>query len=240
MLAATQPCRGGRKVLQLPVRARGVELRLRRVAMANAPDHRITTVEQLRALIGDPYPIVKHKLLTALDETAIDFIQRSPFLLLGTADAGGNQDVSPKGDGAGFVAVEDAATLLIPDRPGNKLIYSLQNILANPHVGILFMVPGTDETLRVNGSAELTTDLAILQRLAARGRLPKLAIRVSVRECFFHCAKAFRRSRLWKHEEWPPPASVSFGKLLASKMGGGEEMARQIDLQCEADYKTNL
>ena len=142
-------------------------------------------LEQLRGLIGQPYPIVKHKLLSALDEMAIDFIKRSPFLLLGTADADGNLDVSPKGDGAGFVAVENETTLLIPDRPGNKLIYSLQNILANPHVGILFMVPGTDETLRVNGTAELTTDPVILKRLAARGKLAQLAIRVSVRECFF-------------------------------------------------------
>jgi uncharacterized protein len=203
-------------------------------------EHRIRSVEQLRGLIGQPYPIVMHKLLSALDETAIDFIKRAPFLLLGTADADGNLDVSPKGDGAGFVAVENEATLLIPDRPGNKLIYSLQNILANPHVGLLFMVPGTDETLRVNGTAELTTDPVILKRLAARGKLAQLAIRVSVRECFFHCAKAFRRSQLWKYESWPPPVRISFGKLLAGKMGGDEDMARQIDAQCEQDYKTNL
>jgi PPOX class probable FMN-dependent enzyme len=171
---------------------------------------------------------------------AIDFIKRSPFLLLGTADADGNLDVSPKGDGPGFAAADNETTLLIPDRAGNKLIYSLQNILANPHVGILFMVPGTDETLRVNGSAELTTDPVVLKDLAARGKPAQLAIRVSVRECFFHCAKAFRRSQLWKHENWPPPVRISFGKLLAAKMGGGEDVARQIDAQCEEDYKTNL
>ena len=208
--------------------------------MANPGDYRITTVEQLRGLIGQPYSIVKHKLLSALDEMAIDFIKRSPFLLLGTADADGNLDVSPKGDGPGFAAAENETTLLIPDRAGNKLIYSLQNILANPHVGILFMVPGTDETLRVNGSAELTTDPVVLNDLAARGKPAQLAIRVSVRECFFHCAKAFRRSQLWKHENWPPPVRISFGKLLAAKMGGGEDVARQIDAQCEEDYKTNL
>jgi len=208
--------------------------------MAESDDYRITTVEQLRGLIGEPYPIVKHKLLSALDEMAIDFIKRSPFLVLGTADADGNLDVSPKGDGPGFVAVENESTLLVPDRPGNKLIFSLQNILANPHVGIIFMVPNTDETLRVNGTAELTTDPVLVRRLAARGKMAQLAIRVSVRECFFHCAKAFRRSQLWNHENWPPPASISFGKLLAAKMGGGEEMTRQIDEQCEVDYKTNL
>jgi len=208
--------------------------------MAESDDYRVTTIEQLRGLIGEPYPIVKHKLLSALDEMAIDFIKRSPFLVLGTADADGNLDVSPKGDSPGFVAVENETTLLVPDRPGNKLIFSLQNILANPHVGIIFMVPNTDETLRVNGTAELTTDPVLVKRLAARGKMAQLAIRVSVRECFFHCAKAFRRSQLWNHENWPPPASISFGKLLAAKMGGGEEMTRQIDAQCEVDYKTNL
>jgi uncharacterized protein len=208
--------------------------------MAPSADYGISSVEQLRGLIGEPYPIVKHKLLSALDEMAIDFIGQAPFLVLGTADADGNLDVSPKGDGPGFVVVENERTLLVPDRPGNKLIFSLQNILANPHVGLIFMVPGTDETLRVNGTAELTTDPAILSRLAARGKTPLLAIRVSVRECFFHCAKAFRRSQLWSPANWPPPMRVSFGKLLAAKMGGNEEMARQIDAQCEADYKTNL
>ncbi len=208
--------------------------------MAQSADYRISNVEQLRELIGEPFPIVKHKLLSALDEMARDFIAHAPFLVLGTADADGNQDVSPKGDGPGFVAVENETTLLIPDRPGNKLIFSLQNILANPHVGLIFMVPGTDETLRVNGTAELTTDPDILNRLAARGKTPLVAIRVSVRECFFHCAKAFRRSQLWSHENWPSPMRVSFGRLLAAKMGGDEELARQIDAQCEADYKTNL
>jgi PPOX class probable FMN-dependent enzyme len=208
--------------------------------MVQESDYCINSVEQLRELIGEPYPIVRHKLLSALDEMAADFIKRSPFVVLGTADADGNMDVSPKGDGPGFVEVENETTLLIPDRAGNKLIFSLQNILANPHVGIIFMVPGTDETLRVNGIAELTADPAITSRLAARGKPAQLAIRVSIRECFFHCAKAFRRSQLWNHEQWPPPMRVSFGKLLAAKMGGGKDLAEQIDAQCEADYKTNL
>jgi uncharacterized protein len=208
--------------------------------MSQTSDYRVTSVGQLRGLIGEPYPIVKHKLLSALDDMAIDFIRHSPFLVLGTADAEGNLDVSPKGDGPGFVAVEDERTLLIPDRAGNKLIFSLQNILANPHVGIIFMVPGTDETLRVNGTAQLTTDPAVLGHLAARGKPAQLAIRVSIRECFFHCAKAFRRCQLWNHENWPPPVRVSFGKLLAAKMGGDKDLADQIDAQCEADYETNL
>ena len=202
--------------------------------------YRITTVEELRALIGEPHPLVPHKLWCTLEPAATDFIKQSPFLLLATADTEGNQDVSPKGDGPGFVAIENDTTLLIPDRKGNKLIFGLQNILANPHVGILFLIPGTEETLRVNGTAELTADPAILQRLSARGQPAIVAIRVTVRECFFHCAKAFKRAQLWKPEAWPQRPQISFGKLLAAKIGGDDKMATQIDQFVEEDYKTNL
>lgn len=207
--------------------------------MGDSNGHGIETVAQLRAIIGEPSPAVQVKLMTALDEHAREFIARAPFLVLATADAAGNLDVSPKGDAPGFVAVADEATLLIPDRKGNKLIFGLQNILSNPHVGIVFMVPGTGETLRVNGTAELTSDPQILQRLAARGQPALLAIRVSVRECFFHCAKAFIRAQLWKPETWPA-YRVSFGKMLAAKMGGGEQVAEAIDQVIAEDYKTGL
>src|SRR5205814_7712122 len=132
-------------------------------------------------------------------------------------------DVSPKGDGPGFVAVHGDDTLLIPDRKGNKLIFGLQNILANPRVAVIFLVPGTEETLRIQGSAELTADPAVLDRLAARGQPARLAIRVHVDACFFHCAKAFKRSRLWQPETWPDRRKISFGKLVAPKLGGAAE-----------------
>ena len=198
--------------------------------------HRITTVEQLDALLGTPNPLTPKKLLTKLDGQAIDFIRRSPFLALGTADADGNQDVSPKGDPAGFVAVIDETTLLIPERKGNKLKFGYRNILANPHVGLLFMVPNTDETLRVNGTAELTADPEVLAKLTARGAPALLAIRVTVKECFFHCAKAFIRSALWKPESWQARGKVSFGKYL----GEGKEVEKQVDAYVERDYKNNL
>src|ERR1700722_11775814 len=118
---------------------------------------RITSVDQLRTLIGEPHPATPRKLLGALDDTAIDFIGRSPFLVLGTADAQGSQDVSPKGGAPGFVMVEDPHTLLIPDSKGNKLLFGLQNILENSHAGIIFMVPGTQQTLGSNGPGELTS-----------------------------------------------------------------------------------
>jgi uncharacterized protein len=203
-------------------------------------NYRITSVAQLRALIGDPGPLVPKKLLGELDRPATDFIRRSPFLVLATADAEGNQDASPKGDGPGFVAVEDPSTLLIPDRKGNKLVFTMQNILANPHVGIIFMAPGTDETLRVNGTAELTIEPAVLERLAARGANAQLAIRVTIRECFFHCAKAFMRSQLWHPESWGERFRISWGEYLAGKMGADQKFAAQVDEFVEQDYKTNL
>jgi len=208
--------------------------------MENSPDYRVTSVEQLRAIMGVPGKLTPLKLLTALDDDTIDFIRRSPFLVLATADADGNQDASPKGDGPGFVAVEDRNTLLIPDRKGNKLLFGLQNILATGRVGLLFIAPTTTETLRVNGTAELVVDPAILERLSARGQPAQLAIRVTVRECFFHCAKAFIRSQLWNHEQWPAPIKISFGKYLAGKMNAGADVAQQIDEFVEQDYKTNL
>ena len=208
--------------------------------MENSAEYRITDVNQLRAIIGEPGALVPKKLLGALDEAAIDFIRRAPFLVIATADAAGNQDASPKGDAPGFVAVENATTLLIPDRKGNKLVFTFQNILANPHVGLIFMVPGMDETLRVNGTAELTIEPAILERLAARGSAAQLAIRLTVRECFFHCGKAFIRSQLWHPGSWPEPTKISWGKYLAAKIGAGDDTATQIDKFVEQDYKTNL
>jgi PPOX class probable FMN-dependent enzyme len=208
--------------------------------MQSTDPHRISTVEQLRALVGEPHPLVPHKLWKTLEPAAAEFIRRAPFLLLATSDADGRIDVSPKGDGPGFVAIEDDRTLLIPDRKGNKLVFGLQNILVNPHVGVLFITPGTEETLRVNGAAEITADSAILDRLSARGQPAVVAIRVTIEECFFHCAKAFKRSQLWRPEAWPTRQPISFGKLLAPKVGGDDAMAQQIDLFVEQDYKTNL
>jgi PPOX class probable FMN-dependent enzyme len=208
--------------------------------MTTATNYRITELAQLRAIVGEPGALVPHKLLDSLDTPMVEFIGRSPFLVLATADAEGNQDASPKGDGPGFVAIEGPQSLLIPDRTGNKLIFSLQNILANPRVGLIFMVPGTDETLRVNGTAELTMDPVVLKRLAARGADAQLAIRLTIRECFFHCAKAFMRAQLWRPGSWRERVRISWGEYLASKTGADGKTARQIDQFVEQDYKNNL
>ena len=202
--------------------------------------HAISTLEQLRAVIGPESPAVRAKLSPTLDETARAFIAASPFALLATSDAQGRSDVSPKGDGAGFVLVEDERTLLVPDQKGNRLIFGLQNILANPQVALIFLVPGTEETLRVQGRAELSADPALLARLAQRGKPAVLAIRVHVDQVFFHCAKAFRRSSLWKPETWLTPLRISFGEMFAKKHGLDADTAAKIDASIEEDYRTGL
>jgi hypothetical protein len=159
--------------------------------------HTIRSEAELRALHAEPSDVVKRKCADRLDAHCRRFIALSPFLALGTASAAGRADVSPRGDAPGFVRVLDDRTLLIPDRAGNNLHDSNANILANAEVGLLFLIPGIDETLRVNGTATLTRDPALLAPLAAEGKAPKLAMRVAVREVFLHCARAFRRARLW-------------------------------------------
>jgi len=208
--------------------------------MAGHDEHRIHDVETLRALVGELKPGTALKLLDALDEFACDFIARSPFLVLSTSNAEGRLDASPKGDQPGFALVEDPNTLVIPDRLGNRLVFGHLNILENPGVGILFLIPGTNETLRVNGRAELTKDPALLERLAARGRPAVLAIRVHVEEAFFHCGKAFLRSELWQPETWPEHHKVSFGKMFARKLAAKDELAEQIDAAIAENYRTEL
>lgn len=203
--------------------------------------HRIETIARLRERMGHPSEFVAGKVDDFLNDFARAYIAASPFLVLSTADAEGRQDTSPKGDAPGFVTVEDEKTLLIPDRKGNKLLYSFENLLTNPHVGLLFLVPGTEETLRVNGRAELTEDPAVLSRLAARGQDALVAIRVTVDECFFHCAKAFRRSSLWKPETWRP-TKVSFGAQFARKTGRDTdaELIEKVDAGIEQNYRDEL
>jgi len=207
---------------------------------AAADPHRITSLDRVRAIVGEPSALTPQKIGTELDEQALAFVRRSPFLLLSTVDADGCPDVSPKGDEPGFVATPDARTLLVPERKGNRLVFSLQNVLHDPHVALLFLVPGTEETLRVHGVATLTDDPAITGQLVARGAPALLALRVEVRRAFFHCAKAFRRSALWQHESWPPAERISFGRIFAAKLGADDATVRAIDQAVEENYKTGL
>lgn len=169
--------------------------------------HRLTsdTIETetaLRALIGEPTEVVCAKVSDRLNALTRKFIELSPFLCVATSDAHGTCDVSPRGDPRGFVRILDDVTLLVPERPGNKLADSLRNIIANPHVGLLFVIPGVTDTFRVNGRATLTTDAALLEPCAVEGKTPKLGILVDVESAYTQCSKAFLRSHLWDPERF--------------------------------------
>jgi PPOX class probable FMN-dependent enzyme len=171
-------------------------------------DHVVADAAELRALVGTPASRSVLKERKELDHHDRAFIALSPFVLVATAGEGGRCDVSPKGDAPGFVQVLDSKRLLIPDRPGNKRLDGMLNLLANPHVGLIFLVPGRQETLRVNGRAWVTRDPALLAPCAVDGKAPLLAIGVEVEQCFVHCPKAFLRSGFWKSEDWPAPDAL--------------------------------
>ena len=168
----------------------------------------ITTETRLREIYGPAMPRSVAKQLDHVDGHCRAFIATSPFVLMATSD-GTRLDVSPKGDRPGFVVVEDDRHLLIPDWPGNARIDGLRNILAHPHVGLIFLIPAVRETLRVNGAAAIHDDPELLERCAHKGRLPLTVIRIAVEEVFLHCAKALLRSKLWQPETWPDARPVA-------------------------------
>ena len=197
----------------------------------------------LRSLYEPTHALAVQKAQTSLGPRAREFISRSPFLCVGTQDGGGRADVSPRGDPPGFVKILDDRTLAIPDRPGNNRLDSLINILANPRIGLLFIIPGFDDTLRVNGLARVTTDPALLQTMSVNGRVPVLAIVVSVEEVFLHCAKAFRRSHLWDQNYRQDRSEMpSLIKMILDDTTGApdESEMRKIDENLEQDYTRTL
>lgn len=197
----------------------------------------IHTIDELRAIIGHPSQVVIDKVQPELDEFSREFIAHSPFLLIGTSDAQGNADVSPKGDPPGFVQVLDDHTLLIPDRPGNKRLDTLVNILENPQIGMIFLIPGKRETLRVNGRAQLVRDSALRERCAVNGKTPQILIAVTVEEVYFHCAKCVLRSALWEagkaQQELASLAEVIIGQTHI--VANADELQREVD---EGDVAT--
>lgn len=200
----------------------------------------IETREQLRALYGEPTPRAVRKQLAALDGHMRDFIATSPFVLIGSQDEAGRADVTPKGDLPGFVAVLDDTTIAVPDRPGNNRLDTLQNVLGNPAVGLLFLVPGKDETLRLNGTARLTADPDLCARLGVNGKPARSVMVVAISEVFMHCAKAFIRSGLWKPGAWPDISRMpSLGQVLRDQIAASES-ADQIDASLAENYRRGL
>jgi uncharacterized protein len=168
----------------------------------------ITTEDELRTLYRAPSDLVRGKKVPRIDAQAGRFIAGSPFCLLATANTAGHCDVSPRGGPPGFVRVLDEHHLALPDLSGNNLLDSLTNVVANPHAGLLFVIPGRDETLRVEGDACLTTDTDVLRLWDDELRRPKVAIGIAVRTAYIHCAKSFRRGRVWDAESWPELAGA--------------------------------
>jgi len=205
---------------------------------------RIEEKSTLKARMGEVGELAAKKTLRRLDKYAKTYIEHSPFLCIGTADENGNADVSPRGDPPGFVRVIDDVTLIIPDRPGNNRVDTMQNIIANPQVGILFLIPGIDDTLRVNGKASIIDDPAALAPAAINGRAPKLGIQVKVEEVFFHCAKAFRRSKLWdpaaKQERGflPGLAHIVMEQARACEVDTNE--SDKVEEEIQEEYRTKL
>jgi PPOX class probable FMN-dependent enzyme len=186
-----------------------------------ADEHAITTLEQLRELYPPPKERSVRKELDHLDEHCRDFVALSPFLLVASANAAGACDVSPKGGPPGFVRVLDDHRLAIPDATGNRRLDGLQNMIENPHVGLVFLIPGLGETLRVNGTVELTRDPALLAGLETAGKPPALALVVSAEQVYLHCAKCVIRSKLWKPESWPE-SLPSAAEILNDHIGIGD------------------
>lgn len=186
--------------------------------ISDKPGTSVGDAGQLRSLVGEVHPLAEKKVLDRLDRFCCDFIALSPFLVLASADAKGRADASPRGDGPGFVHVLDEKTLLIPDRRGNNRVDSYANVLSAPGVGLIFFVPGINETLRVNGRARMTTDAALLEPLAMQDKVPKLGLIVAVDEAYFHCGKALIRSRLWAPEAQVERGSFpTLGRIVAEQ-----------------------
>jgi hypothetical protein len=203
----------------------------------------IESIDQLQAINGLASPVAQMKVLAAMEAHCKRFIERSPFLVISSGDTV-SLDASPRGDEPGFVKVLDSTTLLIPERPGNRLADTLTNIVQQPAVGLLLMIPGMNETLRINGNAYITDHLPYLELLAHNGKPPKLAIVVDVEQAYFHCAKAFIRSSLWDSERFMSRSEMpTLGKIILEQIKGAaaaDEEVAGVDAMLAQDVRDNL
>ncbi len=208
--------------------------------VAATPDTMVADKATVREIVGEPIPIVRNKEMAKLDKYCRQFIEMSPFLCLGTVGADGHVDMSPRGDPPGFVKILDDRTLLIPDRQGNQRVDSMLNITENPRVGLIFFLPGVEETLRIRGRVSITRDPDLLAPLALNGKTPKLGLLVEIEQVFFQCAKALIRSKLWdpatriKRSEFPP-----FGQITRDQRRPDAEV-EEIEALIQESYQTKL
>jgi PPOX class probable FMN-dependent enzyme len=201
----------------------------------------VTSHDELRTIYKPAGDGSLRKELKALDGHCISFIARSPFVVIGTSDGKGHADVTPKGDKPGFVAVLDNRTIAIPDRPGNNRLDTLENLIVAPAIGLLFLIPGMDETLRVNGTGRITADDALRARFEVDGKLPQSVIVVEVGSAYMHCAKAFMRSQLWQPATWPDrKAMPTLGQILKDQLAVDLETAEATDRWLDDAYATSM
>ncbi|BBY63716.1 pyridoxamine 5'-phosphate oxidase family protein [Mycolicibacterium helvum] len=190
----------------------------------------VSTIAELRSIIGEPDSAVVNKVKDRLLPLQRDWLAQSPLAFVATTDAQGRVDVSPKGDPPGFVHVIDDRTIAIPERPGNRRVDGYLNVLQRPQVGTLFVIPGRGDTLRINGTARILADADYFDSMVVQGKRPLLALEIGIEEVFFHCAKAFLRSDAWKPETWNPTALPSVAQMAKAIR------SNWTDAQLEACY----
>ena len=199
----------------------------------------LSTEEEIEAILGKPAPRIVAKTINALDEICLSYIARAPFVIVASCDAAGRMDVSPKGDPAGFVQVLDRHTIAIPERPGNRRADTFRNVLQNPRVGLIFIIPGKGETLRVSGTARIARDQWLRERMTVAGRVPDLALVVSVEEAFVHCTKCVVRSRMWQPDTWNPEGLASSPEAVIAHARLDMPVA-ELQALSENDIRTRL
>lgn len=200
----------------------------------------ISTVEELRQLVGQPLDRVRDKVTDRLDDIHRQWLQHTPFVVVATADAEGRTDASPKGDPPGqLIHVIDEHTVALAERPGNKRVDGYLNVLANPRAGLVCVIPGRGDTLRINGRARLVSDAPWFDEMVVKGHRPLLALVIDVEEVFFHCAKAFMRSRLWHPEDWDP-TSVASRAEIAKMLERPDEPIEALEEYYGSQYSSGL
>jgi PPOX class probable FMN-dependent enzyme len=200
-------------------------------------EYLIQSTSELREVLGVPIAKLSQKITSKLDTYQRAFIAKTPIVFVSTADREGNLEVSPKEDSPGFIEVFDSATLLIPERPGNKLAFGFENILETGKIGLIFVVPGVIETLRIGGRARISKDPDLLSRLSAQEKPALLCTIVTIEKCWFHCGKALIRSKLWKPESWQSDACSSYSEQVSEAMSVDIQLVNKV---VKDDYENNL
>jgi PPOX class probable FMN-dependent enzyme len=200
----------------------------------------LSTFEEVREIVGEPNPVANKKIYSSLNDRMTNFISLSPVMMLSTVDSDGFPTISPKGDEAGFVKVLDNKTLLIPELRGNKLAFSLSNIVNQNKVALIFLVPGTVESLRVHGTCRLIKGNEICKSLASKSHQALLVMEVKVANAYFHCGKAFLRSKTWQPDSWSEKLKISFGQEIAENIGENSEFVDTLDAGVKERYVTDL